>query len=219
MELSKSIFSEKKVVIATHNPGKLKEFEALFSFYDFTVIGGKSLGLSEPEETGTSFEENAYIKAYNAAKNLNIIALADDSGLSIEALGGEPGVYTADWCTNEKGLRDYDFCMKKIARALEEKGAHDIAQRRAQFTCVLCLAWPNGAAKYFRGEVFGTIVWPAQGEGGFDLDPIFKPIGYDKTFAQMHQEEKMKGAALKALSHRARAFDELRNFLDCLGRS
>jgi len=198
--------ASKTLLIATHNEGKLREFSSLMENFDVKVRGPAEFGLPEPEETGTTFEENALIKAQAAADETGIVTLADDSGLCIEALGGAPGVYTADWAVQEDGSRDFAHAMARVERELQAKGAISPEQRRACFVCVLCLAWPKAQAQYFRGEVGGHIHYPPTGAGGFGYDPIFMPLGFDKTFAQMSADEK-NGLDCdgKPLSHRARA--------------
>jgi len=196
---------EKTLIIASHNQGKLREFTDLMAGFGVAVRGAGELGLIEPEETGTTFEQNALIKAQAAAKVTNRVALADDSGLCIEALGGAPGVYTADWAIQADGSRDFGLAMARVERELRALGALQPAARKARFVCVLCLAWPDGQARYFRGEVEGHIHSSPLGNGGFGYDPIFIPQGFDKTFAQMSGEEKQRGHDGAPLSHRARA--------------
>lgn len=200
----------KKLVVATHNSGKLREIADLIGPFGFETTSAGELGLEEPEETGTKFEENAYIKAFFAAKSTGLPALSDDSGLEADALNKAPGVYTADWAIQSDGHRDFDNAMKKVEDALEKKGATTPDKRHGRFVSVLCLAWPDGHAEYFRGEIEGTLVWPPRGKKGFGFDPIFQPEGYDKTFGEMTAEEKhgWKPGDKHALSHRARAFKQ-----------
>jgi XTP/dITP diphosphohydrolase len=200
--------SAKKIVIASHNAGKLREFADLIGPYGFEAKSAKDFGLAEPEETGTTFEENAYIKAHAAALATGLPSLSDDSGLVIDALGGQPGVYTADWATQPDGSRDFGVAMQRAEVALQEVGATEPAQRTGRFVAVLCLCYPDGTAEYFRGEAEGTLVWPPRGELGFGYDPVFLPVGHERTFGEMTAEEKhgWKPGMESALSHRARAF-------------
>jgi XTP/dITP diphosphohydrolase len=195
------------IVVASHNKGKLAEIAALIGPYGFEARPAAEYGLPEPEETGTTFEENAYIKAFVAASATGLPALSDDSGLAVDALGGEPGVYTADWAETGNG-RDFSLAMRKVEDLLREKGATTPAERTGRFVSVICLAWPDGHADYFRGEVEGVLVWPPRGEKGFGYDPVFLPDGHARTFGEMTVEEKQGGA--EPLSHRARAFDLFR---------
>lgn len=198
----------KTLVVATHNAGKLREIADLISPFGFKTTSAGELGLSEPEETGTKFEENAYIKAYFAAKATGLPALSDDSGLEADALDKAPGVYTADWAIQPDGQRDFGKAMQKVEDALEKVGAKTPDKRHGRFVSVLCVAWPDGHAEYFRGEIEGTLVWPPRGNDGFGFDPIFQPEGFDKTFGQMtaHEKHGWKPGDKEALSHRARAF-------------
>lgn len=197
-----------KLIVASHNAGKLKEFDGLIGPFGFEVSSVAALGLPEPDETGTTFEENAYIKALAAAEATGLPALSDDSGMMVDALDGDPGVYTANWAETEDGTRDFDMAMQKVENLLQEKAAVAPQQRKARFVSVICLAWPDGEAEYFRGEVEGAIVWPPRGTTGFGFDPIFLPDGYEKTFGEMTADEKhgWKLGDASALSHRARAF-------------
>lgn len=200
--------SAKKIVIASHNSGKLREFAGLIGPFGFEAKSAKEFNLPEPEETGTTFEENAYIKAHAAAVATGLPALSDDSGLVIDALGGQPGVYTADWATTPDGSRDFALAMLRAETAMQEVGAVEPAQRTGRFVAVLCLCYPDGDAEYFRGEAEGTLVWPPRGDTGFGYDPVFLPDGHDRTFGEMTAEEKhgWKPGMATALSHRARAF-------------
>jgi XTP/dITP diphosphohydrolase len=192
------------VVIATHNPGKLAEMRDLLAPFGITAQSAGELGLAEPEETGKTFAANARIKAVAAAKATGQVAFADDSGLAIDALGGEPGIHSARWAGPDK---DFRFAMNRIQTLLIERGAKTPDQRRAHFIAALCLAWPDGHLEEFEGRVDGIIVWPPRGDAGFGYDPLFKPDGFDCTFGQMSAQEKHglppNG---KGLSHRARAF-------------
>lgn len=196
-----------KLVVASHNAGKLREIADLIGPFGFETQSAGELGLPEPDETGTTFEENAYIKAYAAAKATGFASLSDDSGMMVDALGGEPGVYTANWAELPDGSRDFNMAMGKVLDRLAAKGAMQPAQRKARFVSVICLCWPDGHAEYFRGEVQGQVVSP-RGSDGFGFDPLFLPDGYDKTFGEMTAQEKhgWKPGDREALSHRARAF-------------
>ena len=200
----------KRIVVASHNAGKLREFGDLMAPFGFEAKSAKEYGLPEPEETGTTFEENAYIKAFAAAQATGLPALSDDSGLVVDALGGQPGVYTANWAELPDGSRDFMMAMKKTEDALQAAGATDAKDRAGRFVAVICLAWPDGHAEYFRGEAEGTLVWPPRGNDGFGYDPVFLPQGHARTFGEMSAAEKhgwTPGQAT-ALSHRARAFQK-----------
>ena len=186
-----------RLVIASHNMGKLQEITELFSALGIMVIGAGELGLEEPEETGTSFIENAELKAKLAAQSANMPALADDSGLAVRALGGAPGIYSARWAGADK---DFDAAMKRVAEAVLMAGSTD---RHCEFVCALSLAWPDGHCESFEGRVAGTVTWPQRGENGFGYDAIFTPLGHALTFAEMEPETK------HAMSHRADAFQQL----------
>ena len=183
-----------RLVVASHNPGKVAEIEALLAPYGVATVGAAALGLPEPEETGATFEENAALKAHAAAEASGLPALADDSGLVVPALGGAPGIYSARWAGPGK---DFRVAMERVQRAL---GPQD---RRASFVAVLALASLDGEIATFRGEVHGALVWPPRGERGFGYDPIFVPDGHDMTFGEMDPEQKHQ------ISHRARAFAKL----------
>jgi XTP/dITP diphosphohydrolase len=193
------------LVIATHNAGKLKEIGALLAPYGLDCISAGALGLPEPAETGTTFVENALVKARAAAEASGMAALADDSGLSVAALGGKPGVYTADWAERQwfEGTpgRDWYMAMGKVEGMLQALGPD--APRDAWFSCVLAIAWPEGDYAVYEGRVNGQLTWPPRGTVGFGYDPVFVAEGYDKTFAEIAPEEK------HAISHRADAFAKL----------
>ncbi|MCP5396804.1 MAG: RdgB/HAM1 family non-canonical purine NTP pyrophosphatase [Sphingomonadaceae bacterium] len=193
------------LVIATHNAGKLKEISALLEPYGMKCLSAGSLGLPEPAETGTTFVENALIKARAAAEASGLPSLADDSGLSVAALDGRPGVYTADWAERQwfegEPGRDWYMAMGKVEGALQAKGADVL--RDAWFSCVLAIAWPEGDYAIYEGRVDGTLTWPPRGEMGFGYDPVFVPTGREQTFAEIAPEEK------HAISHRADAFAKL----------
>lgn len=195
------------VVIATHNPGKLAEMRDLLAPYGIEAQSAGELGLPEPRETGATFAENARIKAMAAAKATGRPAFADDSGLVVDALGGEPGIHSARWAGPDK---DFRRAMNRVQTLLIERGATTEDRRRARFVAALCLAWPDGHVEQFEGRVEGTVVWPPRGEQGFGYDPLFRPDGFDRTFGQMSAEEKHglppRG---RGLSHRARAFMKL----------
>ena len=199
-----------KLVLATHNEGKLNEFSDMFAPFGLELISAAQLGLPEPIEDGTSFQDNALIKALASAKGANMIALADDSGLCVDALDGAPGIYTADWAKKEDGTRDFYVGMKRVEDELQKKGATSQTQRTASFNATLCLAYPNGEHRFFEGKIGGTMVWPPRGELGFGFDPVFMPDGYDISFGEMSSSQKhgfKRGEA--GLSHRARAFSKL----------
>ena len=202
--------TEREIIVASHNAGKVREINELIAPFGFSAKSAAELDLPEPEETGTTFEENAAIKALSAARATGLPALADDSGLCVEALGDAPGVYTADWAEKDDGSgRDFLMAMEKVEEALKKAEAVQPDQRSAKFVAVLCLAWPDEHLEYFRGEAPGEIVWPPLGDAGFGYDPIFKPEGHERTFGQMTAEEKHGWDASRSddgLSHRARAF-------------
>lgn len=198
----------KTIVVASHNAGKIREIEDLIGPFGFSAKSAAELRFEEPDETGTTFEENATIKALASAKASGLPALSDDSGLVIDALDGAPGVYTANWAEKEDGTRDFAMAMEKVEKALADKGITETRGRTARFVSVLCLAWPDGHTELFRGEVEGHVVWPPRGTQGFGYDPVFQPDGYETTFGEMSAEEKhgWKPGDATALSHRARAF-------------
>jgi XTP/dITP diphosphohydrolase len=193
------------LIVASHNPGKVREIRALLAPFGVETVTAADAGLGEPEETGTTFRENAELKALAAARGTGVPALADDSGLCVDALGGAPGVYTADWAekTPKEGGpgRDWYMAMGKVEGRLAEIGPD--APRGAAFVCTLSLAWPDGHVETFEGRVPGTLVWPPRGRHGFGYDPMFLPDGHTRTFGEMSFDEK------QPLTHRARAFDKL----------
>ncbi len=198
----------KTIVVASHNAGKIAEIADLIGPLGFSAKSAADLKFEEPEETGTTFEENAAIKALASAKASGMPALSDDSGLVIDALDGAPGVYTANWAEREDGSRDFAMAIEKVEKALQDRGAAVPEERKARFVSVLCLAWPDGHTETFRGEVEGTVVWPPRGTSGFGYDPVFQPAGHQRTFGEMTAQEKhgWKPGQATALSHRARAF-------------
>ncbi|MEZ5655764.1 MAG: RdgB/HAM1 family non-canonical purine NTP pyrophosphatase [Sphingobium sp.] len=187
-----------KLVIASHNAGKVREIAELLGPYGIEPVSAGSLGLPEPEETGTTFIANAELKAMQAADLSGLPALADDSGLCVDALNGDPGIFSARWAGPEK---NFGIAMQSVHDAIEEKGAQ--AGRDAHFICALALAWPDGHVEAFEGRVDGVIVWPPRGDKGFGYDPIFQPTGHDISFAEMEPADK------HAMSHRADAFRQL----------
>lgn len=195
-----------RLVLATHNAGKLREFRELLAPFGLDIVSAGELGLDEPEETGTSFEDNARIKAHAAARASGQIAFADDSGLSVDALNGRPGVYTANWAQSG-AVRDYAIGMRRVEGSLQALGATEPGLRRAAFNATICLANPAGDEALYVGIAPGTLVWPPRGTLGFGFDPMFSPDGYDITFGEMSSDEKHSWAPGKpGLSHRARAF-------------
>lgn len=204
-------FTQKKLegplVIATHNAGKLWEMRELLAPYGVSAVSAGELDLPEPEETGETFRANAELKALGAARAAGLPALADDSGLCVDALGGEPGLYSARWAeVSPGGPRDFAVAMEKVEAALRAKGASPPFS--AHFVSVISLAWPEGLVESFEGKVFGTLVFPPRGMLGFGYDPIFLPEGLTRTFGEMMAAEKQAIPAdgSPALSHRARAF-------------
>ncbi len=190
-------FSGDTLLVATHNQGKLEEISDLLSPFNIKVVGAAEMNLDEPEETETTFVGNARIKAHAAAKATGLPSLSDDSGISIDALDGQPGVYTADWAETPNG-RDFIMAMTKAHDKLEAVNAP--FPRLAQFRCTLVLAWPDGHDDVFEGVMPGQLVWPMRGDQGHGYDPMFQPDGYDITFGEMDRWEKNK------ISHRADAF-------------
>ena len=200
-EQNRTAFPGNRLVIATHNDGKLREIAALLRPFGIETVSAGSLGLPEPEETGASFAANAQLKAEAAARGTNLPALSDDSGLEVLALGGRPGIHAARWAEIAPGKRDFTHAMRRVADALDWLGTDN---RRARFLCALALSIPRADGsidtRIFEGTVEGTIVWPARGTQGFGYDPIFQPAGFDITFGEMDPAKK------HAMSHRAEAF-------------
>ncbi|MGE0502733.1 MAG: RdgB/HAM1 family non-canonical purine NTP pyrophosphatase [Rhizobiaceae bacterium] len=199
-----------KIVVASHNAGKLREFADLLGPFGLEAKSAKAFGLPEPDETGTTFEQNALIKALAATEATGLPAMSDDSGLVVDALEGQPGVYTANWAERPDGTRDFMMAMQRTELMLQKAGATEPAQRTGRFVAVICLAWPDGEHEFFRGEAEGVLVWPPRGERGFGYDPVFLPNGHSRTFGEMDPAEKHGWAPGQgsALSHRARAFQE-----------
>jgi XTP/dITP diphosphohydrolase len=202
-----------RLVVATHNPGKLREMRELLESFRVEAVAADALGLEEPEETGASFRANARIKAEAAAQATGLPAFADDSGLAVDALGGAPGIHSARWAGPGK---DFRHAMEKVEGMLRERDAFDPAARHAHFVSALCVAWPDGHREEFEATVDGTLVWPPRGDKGFGYDPMFLPDGHALTFGEMSNEDKHglppRG---RGLSHRARAFLKLAEA--CLG--
>jgi XTP/dITP diphosphohydrolase len=187
-----------KLVIASHNEGKVREIRALLAPYGIEPVSAKSLDLPEPEETGTTFVANAELKAMQAADLSGLPALADDSGLCVEALNGDPGIFSARWAGESK---DFGLAMRLVEDNIQKLGPG--VDRDAHFVCALALAWPDGHVEWFEGRVDGLLVWPPRGNNGFGYDPIFVPDGHDRTFGEMDADEKTP------LTHRADAFRQL----------
>lgn len=190
-----------KLVIATHNAGKLREIRELLGPHGIECVGAAELDLPEPEETGNTFIDNAELKAREAADLSGLPALADDSGLAVDALHGMPGIFSARWAEDADGNRDFMRAMERVWQEVEaagEEAGHD-----AHFVCALSVAWPDGSIESFEGKVHGTLVWPPRGEKGFGYDPMFAANGMDRTFAEIDPTQK------HAISHRADAFKKL----------
>jgi len=203
----------RRLVIATHNPGKLAEMRELLAPYGIEAISAGELGLPEPEEAGMTFRDNARIKAQAAAKATGQPAFADDSGLAVDALDGAPGINSARWAGPDK---DFRRAMAAIEEKLRERGATVPERRQAHFVSALCVAWPDDHTEEFEARVDGVLIWPPRGDKGFGYDPMFLPDGYDRTFGEMSSEEKHSLPPRgKGLSHRARAFLKLAEA--CLG--
>ncbi len=189
--------TESKIVLASHNAGKLREIGDLLRPFGIEVVSAGQLGFDEPEETESTFEGNARLKAHFAAKSSGLPALSDDSGLAVDALKGAPGVYTADWAETPNG-RDFNLAMTRVWRELQEVDAAE--PWTGAFHCTLCLAWPDGHDEVFAGRAEGHLTWPIRGTQGFGFDPMFVPKGHSVTFGEMPYETKAP------ISHRADAF-------------
>jgi non-canonical purine NTP pyrophosphatase (RdgB/HAM1 family) len=189
-----------RVVVASHNEGKVREMADLLAPHGLEVVSAGALSLPEPQETGTSFIANAVLKAEAAASASSLPAIADDSGLSVDALDGAPGIHSARWAGPDK---DFSLAMRNVEEKLQAKGALAPLQRQAHFVCALAIAWPDGDRAVFEGRVDGTLVWPPRGTSGFGYDPMFLPDGHELTFGEMDAHAK------HAISHRARAFRQL----------
>jgi XTP/dITP diphosphohydrolase len=205
---------EGRLVIATHNPGKLVEMRDLLAPYGIDAVSAGELGLAEPDEPGTTIQTNARIKAEAAAQAAKLPAFADDSGLAVDALAGQPGIQSARWAGPSK---DFNGAMTRIERLLQERGAREPGKRGAHFVSALCVAWPDGHIEEVEARVDGTLVWPPRGTAGFGYDPVFLPNGHARTFGEMTAEEK-HGLPPHGmgLSHRAKAFVKLAEI--CLAR-
>ncbi|HEX3862878.1 MAG TPA: RdgB/HAM1 family non-canonical purine NTP pyrophosphatase [Stellaceae bacterium] len=197
--MARRLNAGERLVIASHNPGKIVEIDALLAPFGIVTLGAAALGLPEPDETGATFEDNAALKARAAAERSGIVALADDSGLVVPALGGAPGIYSARWAGPAK---DFAAAMARVQQELAD------GDRRAYFVAVLALCWPDGELALFRGEEHGSLVWPPRGDRGFGYDPIFVPDGYSQTFGEMDPDAKHR------IGHRARAFAKM--MAECL---
>ena len=189
-----------RIVVATHNKGKLEEFAELLKPYGVDAVSAGALGLAGPEETENSFQGNARIKAVSASKGSGLIVIADDSGLCVEALNGDPGVYTADWAGPN---RDFSLAMRLVEEKLKVAGAVTPEQRRAAFVCIICVMWPDGEERLYEGRAAGHLVWPPRGKLGHGYDPVFVPDGESLTFAEM------ENAGKNLISHRGRALEKL----------
>lgn len=193
-------FEGNQLILASHNAGKLREIATLVEPFGVSVKSAGELGLEEPEETEDTFAGNARIKAHYAAKHGGLPALSDDSGIAVDPLDGQPGVYTADWAETANG-RDFKLAMTKVWTLCEERAAPE--PRTARFICTLCLAWPDGHDEVFEGAVEGRLVWPMRGKRGFGFDPMFLPNGQTETFGEMDPDKK------QGMSHRSVAFAKL----------
>jgi XTP/dITP diphosphohydrolase len=195
-----------RLVVASHNPGKVREILDLVAPHGLSVVSAAELGLPEPEETGSTFAENAQLKAEAAARGANLAALSDDSGIEVEVLSGAPGIYSARWAGRAK---DFSVAMQRVADEVRQRGGWKEPGPRANFTAALCLAWPDGEVALLEGKVHGHLVWPPRGAKGFGYDPMFVPDGHALTFGEMEPDAK------HAISHRARAFQRFARA--CLG--
>ncbi len=203
--MSNQLSIDTPLVVASHNKGKIREIRELLAHYGLSIKTATELDLEEPEETGTTFEANAELKALAAAKATGLPALADDSGFAVDALDGDPGIYSARWAGPNK---DFALAMRNVEEKLQAKGVTEPKDRTGLFIAVLCLAWPDGETRFFRGEVKGQVIWPPRGEKGFGYDPMFIPEGHDITFGEMTSDQKhgWKPGGERGLSHRSRAF-------------
>ena len=195
---------KKKVIVASHNSGKVREIKSLLKPYSFTIQSASDLKIKEPKETGKNFIENAILKAKFVSQKSGCIALADDSGLCINLLDGEPGIYSARWAGKNK---DFKLAIKKIEKKLIKLDPHSNIKYRSHFCCALALSFPNGQTISFQGKVYGQLQFPAKGLNGFGYDPIFVPNGYKKTFGEMNYAYKER------ISHRQKAFKKLKKYL------
>ena len=195
---------KKKVIVASHNSGKVREIKSLLKPYSFTIQSASDLKIKEPKETGKNFIENAILKAKFVSKKSGCIALADDSGLCINLLNGEPGIYSARWAGKDK---DFKLAIKKIEKKLIKIDPNSNIKYRSHFCCALALSFPNGQTISFQGKVYGQLQFPAKGLNGFGYDPIFVPNGYKKTFGEMNYAYKER------ISHRQKAFKKLKKYL------
>ncbi len=195
-------FAAGKLVVASHNEGKVKEIRALLAPFGVETVSAAELDLPEPEETETTFKGNAELKALAAARAADMPALSDDSGLAVDILDGEPGIYSARWAETDDG-RDFDVAMTRVEKEMCAKNGGPDGNRKARFICALTLAWADGHVETFEGSVSGTLVWPGRGTRGFGYDPVFQPDGHKITFGEMDP------AAKHAISHRAHAFEQL----------
>jgi XTP/dITP diphosphohydrolase len=195
-----------RLVVASHNAGKVREIRDLVAPFDLSVVSAGELGLPEPEETGSTFAANAALKAVAAAEGSGLLALSDDSGLEVAALDGAPGIYSARWAGAGK---DFTVAMQRVADEVRKCGGWKESGPRANFMCALCLARPDGSSQLFEGKVYGHLVWPPRGDRGFGYDPMFVADGETLTFGEMEPDAK------HAISHRARAFQAFARA--CLG--
>jgi len=189
-------------VLATHNPGKARELNELFARLPVRLVSARDIGLPEPEETGVTFEANAELKAVAAARASGRLALADDSGVAVHALGGEPGIHTGRWAGEG---RDFELARSRVQQRLNEIGPE--ASRRATYVCVLCVAWPDGHTRIFRGEALGMLVWPIRGDLGHGFEPMFLPDGYAITYGEMTPAHRLR------VNARAAAMRQLKDAL------
>lgn len=197
MNAERKLVRGQRLVVASHNAGKVREIAELLQPYGLDIVSAGTLGLIEPDETEPTFKGNAALKAVAAARASGLAALADDSGLEVADLAGAPGIYSARWAGSDK---DFKVAMARVADEVDARRGFTSGVPIANFTCALCLAWPDGGTQVFEGRVFGRLVWPPRGDKGFGYDPMFVPEGGDLTFGEMEPEAK------HAISHRAEAF-------------